>query len=60
MINVNRIKVKHTDYGLYLTTQTKKSKYGQAYSIGKPNKPNNVNSIDEAKSRFIKFYNQYE
>ena len=60
MIRENDIKTKNTNYGVYLTADTEKCHYGQAYNLTDKTKVNYVGNIYTAKQRFMKFYNQFE
>ena len=60
MITREIVKVKETEYGLFVSAQTDKCYYGEAYTLTNINSPVYVESVDEAIGRFIRWYNQFE
>ena len=60
MIKWRDIKVKHKKDGVYLSAETNKGSYGQFYNTHCSNKRSFAWNSDEAKSKFLKFYNKFE
>lgn len=60
MITEKDIKVKNTEQGVYLTAETAKGNYGQAYNLTDKTRANYVGNLATAKQRFMKFYNKFE
>jgi len=60
MINQDNIQVRVVSGGIYLSVKTDKSEYGQFYNTVDFQHSLFVDSVSEAKRRFIQFYNKFE